>query len=392
MSSTTVKILNNEEQFVHVAVDLAKNQFQVAYKDPTSGKFINRQYKRSEFKEFVTRQDTFKKRFYVESCGACQYWCRLALAMGHNGTVIPASATKTFISNNKSDCNDAKAIWQLSFVPDIKEIHVRSEANQVMGMVLKCREKLIAEKTKIANWLRGQLYELGEITSLGGSEKVLTLSNEVLSKALDSKKEWADMYKLINSSIESVINSIDTQLESIDKFIKDYVATDTLCKKLMTMPYIGPVNAYALAYVMEDPKYYKNGREFAAKAGISPSFTGTGGEVRILGVGKKGCTVLKRTIYQPALMMYQRNKVNCEGSDELKGKRTTNSIWISKMADRKPLKKVVCAICNKMAWIAWTIAADGNCCGYDDSKTSLIYQIKRGDTDSIDKSAEEQLN
>ena len=90
--------------------------------------------------------------------------------------------------------------------------------------------------------------------------------------------------------------------------------------------------------------------------------------------------------------MYQRNKVNCEGSDELKGKRTTNSIWISKMADRNPLKKVVCAICNKMAWIAWTIAADGNCCGYDDSKTSLIYQIKRGDTDSIDKSAEEQLN
>lgn len=153
-------------------------------------------------------------------------------------------------------------------------------------MVLKCREKLIAEKTKIANWLRGQLYELGEITSLGGSEKVLTLSNEVLSKALDSKKEWADMYKLINSSIESVINSIDTQLESIDKFIEDYVATDTLCKKLMTMPYIGPVNAYALAYVMEDPKYYKNRREFAAKAGISPSFTGTGGEVRILGVGK----------------------------------------------------------------------------------------------------------
>lgn len=158
------------------------------------------------------------------------------------------------------------------------------------------------------------------------------------------------------------------------------------------MPYIGPINAYALAYVMEDPKYYKNGREFAARAGTSPSFTGTGGEVRILGVGKKGCTVLKRTIYQPALMMYQRNKVNCEGSDDLREKRTTNSLWISKMADRKPLKKVVCAICNKMARIAWAIANDKDCVGYDESKTRLIYQIKHGDIDSIDKSAEEQLN
>lgn len=62
------------------------------------------------------------------------------------------------------------------------------------------------------------------------------------------------------------------------------------------------------------------------------------------------------------------------------------------MADRNPLNKVVCAICNKMAGIAWAIAADENCCGYDDSKTSLIYLIKRGDIDSIDKSAEEQLN
>ena len=60
----------------------------------------------------------------------------------------------------------------------------------------------------------------------------------MLSKALDSKKEWADMYNLIHSSIVSVINSIDTQLDAIDKFIKDYAATDALCQKLMTIPYL----------------------------------------------------------------------------------------------------------------------------------------------------------
>lgn len=134
MLSTTETILNKDEGFVHVAVDLAKKVFQVAYKDPSSGKFVNRQYKRTDFKNFLSDSSSFKKHIFVESCGACQYWCRLAESNGHKGTVIPASATKTFISNNKSDCNDAKAIWQLSFVPDLKEIRVRSESNQVMGM------------------------------------------------------------------------------------------------------------------------------------------------------------------------------------------------------------------------------------------------------------------
>ena len=40
MLSTTETILNKDEGFVHVAVDLAKKVFQVAYKDPSSGKFV----------------------------------------------------------------------------------------------------------------------------------------------------------------------------------------------------------------------------------------------------------------------------------------------------------------------------------------------------------------
>ena len=51
----------------------------------------------------------------------------------------------------------------------------------------------------------------------------------------------------------------------------------------MTIPYVGPINAVAIAYVMEDPKFYKNGRQFAAYAGFAPKHTGTGGETKILG-------------------------------------------------------------------------------------------------------------
>lgn len=175
-------------------------------------------------------------------------------------------------------------------------------------MLLKCREKLISERTKISNWLRGQLYEFGEITSLGGNEKVFALSEKVVQEIKEQKKIWANQYLIIHSAIDDVVNIINTQIELIDVYIKEYTSKDKLCKKFMSIPYIGSINAYALSYVMEDPKFYKNGREFAARAGTTPSFTGTGGEIRILGVGHKGCSVLKKTMYQPALSMYIRTR------------------------------------------------------------------------------------
>jgi transposase len=93
MLSTTDLILNNTNEFVHVGVDLAKNVIQVAYSDPLKKRFINRQFKRSEFIKFL--QDTsFRKHIYVESCGACQFWCRFAKEHGHEGSIIPAAATK----------------------------------------------------------------------------------------------------------------------------------------------------------------------------------------------------------------------------------------------------------------------------------------------------------
>ncbi len=119
MLSTTDSILNNYVDFVHIGVDLAKKVFQVAYKDPVTSRFVNRQFKRSEFIKFLTDKNSFKKHIYVESCGACQYWCRLAESCGHKGTVIPAAANKTFISNNKGSSRVAKAVLTQRKMPHL---------------------------------------------------------------------------------------------------------------------------------------------------------------------------------------------------------------------------------------------------------------------------------
>ena len=151
----------------------------------------------------------------MEACGSSYFWCRKALEFGHLADIIPA-ATRTFVLNNKSDVNDAKAIWQLSFVPDVKKVRVRSEENQVLGIILKIREKLIAERTKLCNWMRGQFYELGFIASLG-TQKVDTLLEEVKDKIKD--KEWSDEFTAVCDIFKSTKESIENNIKTIESYI-----------------------------------------------------------------------------------------------------------------------------------------------------------------------------
>lgn len=378
--NTTKTSFTSTDSFVHIGVDLAKNVFQVAYKAPTSSKFVNRQLKRKDFKEFLENANSFKKHIFVEACGSSYYWCRLAIALGHKATIIPATATATFVQNNKSDVNDAKAIWQLSFVPDVKTVRIRSEANQILGTLLKLREKLINERTKLCNWIRGQLYELGFVTSLGDSSKITKLLDDCSEQT--KEKEWSDIFSTVSNVFKDSLKAIEKNIKTTEDYIISYARKDNLCCRLMTIPYIGPVNSVAISYVMEDSSCFKNGRQFASYVGLSPKHTGTGGEIRILGVGEQGHNILKRTIYQSALSMYCRYKERQEQIHdstiykdlaEYKEKLTEkaeNSSWIAQLSRRMPCKKAVCAIANKMVRTAWAVAASNG--GYNYKLSTLV--------------------
>ena len=363
----------DSDKFVNVGVDLAKKVFQVAYKDPVTGKFINKQLKRNDFQGFIEDQKGFRKHIFMEACGSSYFWCRKALEFGHLADIIPATATRTFVLNNKSDINDAKAIWQLSFVPDVKKVRVRSEENQVLGIILKIREKLIAERTKLCNWMRGQFYELGFIASLG-TQKVGTLLEEVKDKIKD--KEWSDEFTAVCDIFKSTKESIENNIKTIENYITTISEKKEICQKLMTIPYVGPINAVAIAYVMEDPKFYKNGRQFAAYAGFAPKHTGTGGETKILGVKDQGNSILKRTLFQAALSMYSHYKsalasLNKNGELDLpKVVAKAKTQWFQRLSLEFSSREAACAIANKMARTAWAVVNDNK--GFNKKLSTLF--------------------
>ena len=152
-----------------------------------------------------------------------------------------------------------------------------------------------------------------------------------------------------------------------ERLIKEQTGKDDLCKRLMTIPYVGPICAFALANSMVDPANFDSARQFADYCGFAPYHTGTGGKVRVLGVARKGNKVLKRVLFEASSALVSRVKMDIDCA----GKRRHSSDWIKGLTAGKPYKKATCAVANKICRIAWAIASVPGAT-YDQEKTSLV--------------------
>ena len=59
-------VLENQS-FVHVGVDLAKNVFQVAYMEPRTNTLVNQQMNRTKFEKFL-KDSKIKFKVVMEAC------------------------------------------------------------------------------------------------------------------------------------------------------------------------------------------------------------------------------------------------------------------------------------------------------------------------------------
>jgi hypothetical protein len=137
-----------------VGVDIAKNVMQVHWVDPDSGEIVNKPIKRAVFLDYFANRPPCL--IGMESCGGSQHWARRLIEMGHQLKLIPAKFVKAFVSGNKNDSADARAIWMATQMPS-KEVAVKTEARQAVLALHRMRQQLVKFRTMQINCLRGLL-------------------------------------------------------------------------------------------------------------------------------------------------------------------------------------------------------------------------------------------
>ena len=94
---------------------------------------------------------------------------------------------------------------------------------------------------------------------------------------------------------------------------------------------------------------FRRGRDFAAWVGIVPRQYSTGGKQKLFGISKRGNIYLRRMLIHGARAVLFRVKYETGGFGP----------WVHRLAQRAPRNKVVVAIANKLARMAWAVLSSG---------------------------------
>ncbi|MGD0636115.1 MAG: IS110 family transposase [Beijerinckiaceae bacterium] len=332
-------------QIARIGLDIAKRWFQIHAVDGNDREVLNRKLARDKLLGFLASLPPCDVA--LEACSSSHHWGREIGKLGHRVRLISPNYVKPYVKRGKSDAHDARAICEAASRPDMRFVPVKTEDQQAALMQHTSRQLLIAQRTAVANSLRGQLAEFGVIEKKG-IENVGELVRMLDDKdaALVNVPPVAIMVMKV---LADQLQAVDEHLAMIDAQIEAWRQDSAAAQALKTIPGIGALISAALAAHVADPSVFRSGRDFAAWMGLVPRQNSSGGKDRLGRITKQGNPYLRRLLV-----------LGATASLRWLQKRTDPlADWTRNLLLRRPARLVTVALANKMARIAWAIMMTG---------------------------------
>ena len=319
-------------------VDIAKNVFQVHWVEPATGEICRRKLPRAKVVAFFAKHP--KGLVVMEACGGAHHWARELGALGHRVELLAPHEVRKFVSGNKDDAADARAIWLAAQHPDVRRVALKSAQQQAELSLHRVRAHWMHVRTATINSLRGLLYEFGLVLPKGRRAALRLLAEQ---RAQIEQQLPGVMMQLLDGQLQA-LHALDEQLAALEAQIEITQRNSEVAQRLRQVPGIGLLGATALAATLGDGSAWRGAREFACNMGLAPRHTGTGGKVRVGGISKRGDAYIRTLLIHGA-----RNLVRC----------AQPSPWIAQMLQRRPFNVVATAVAHKLARTAWAMVTRG---------------------------------
>lgn len=325
-----------------LAIDLAKNVFQLHGTD-TKGKIVlKKKISRVKLLEFVVNLKPCN--IYMEACGTANYWGRQFKKYGHKVKLINPRYVTPYVKRNKNDANDAAGIAAAARDPDMRFCEVKTEEQQDMQSVHRIRSLLIQQRTALANQIRGLLAEYGISIPKG----IYYVPSELSNILGNNPNNLKGLIFSCLMELHERFNYLDKQIAHYSKKIETLFKSNEACQRLEKIPGIGVLGATILASILGNGAGFKNGRHFAAFLGLTPRQHSSGGKERLLGISKGGDTYIRTLLIHGArsVLPHAGKKIDKQ------------SKWLCSLIERRGYNKATIALANKTARIAWAIIKD----------------------------------
>lgn len=324
-----------------IAVDLAKNVFQVAVSHHPGKVAESHRLSRSQFLRFLAERQP--ALVLMEACGTAHFWGRKAQEFGHQALLLPPGHVRPYVRRNKTDQTDTKGLLEAHRNEEIRPVPVKSVEQQTLAGLHRLRSAWMADRTARLNLVRGLLRELG-FSIPAGARHVVPRAWAVLDAA-DSELP-APLGLALGAALRE-IRELEARVTEVEKQLRALAAQMPVVQRLRSIPGIGLLTATALVAFIGDVQRFACCRRFASFLGITPREHSSGLRRRLGGISKRGDVYLRMLLIHGARSVLWAAK-RSKQPDRLRA-------WALHLQDRRGHNKAAVALANKMARIVWAV-------------------------------------
>lgn len=319
-----------------VAIDLGKRSFHLhAVSD--EGIVLSKKISRAKLLGAVA--ELSPATVAMEACPSAHYWGRCFRDAGYQVRLIHPRFVKPFVRGSKNDAVDAEAIYEAATRPTMRFVPVKTITQQDLQALHRVRDRLVGQRTALINQTRGLLGEYGIVLPKGAS-RLAAEGRQALADA-----PLSDLGHQLFAELFAQLRDLEARIATLDARLVAICREDKACRRLATLPGVGPIIATALVASIDDGQHFRNGRELAAWIGLVPRQHTTGGKPRLGGIGSQANHYLRRQMIHGARSVAFR----------LTGRQDERSKWLQALIARRGFNRAVVALANKTARIAWTL-------------------------------------
>ena len=281
----------------------------------------------------------------MEACGGAHYWARELTKLGHTVKLVAAQFVTPYRKRGKNDANDAEAICEAVGRPNMHFVAVKTEEQQAVLMVHRARSLIVANRTALANQIRGLLTEFGLVVPKG----IAKLRRQLPQILEDAENGLPALVREVLADLLEQFRELNHRIQQYDVRIRELAQQSEPARRLMQMESIGAMTATAIVAGMGDPHVFKSARNYAASLGLTPRQDSSGGTTRLGSITKQGDRYLRTLLVHGAR---SHLRVVDKKTDE-------KSAWARRLKERGHVNIAAVALAAKHARIAWAILAKG---------------------------------
>lgn len=328
------------EQISRIGMDTSKHIFQLHGVNTAEEPVLRKKLRRKEMFAFLEK--LAPTVIAIEACGASHHCARLLQSFGHSVKLIAPQLVKPYVKRGKNDAADAEALCEAMSRPTMRFVPVKTAEQQAALMLVGVRDRLIRNRTQLANAIRGYAAEFG-LTAARGMTHL-----DPLLERIQADETLPALARELFAMQDKEYALLQAQIDEVDARLMAWHRADECSRRLVKIPGVGPIGAVLLKMKTPEPELFRSGRQFAAWIGLTPRDHSTAGKVRLGVITRAGDEGLRSVLVVGATAVIQHVQ---------RGGRP--SPWLTELLKRKSPKLAAVALANKMARIAWKLMVTG---------------------------------